>query len=67
GSAAPLTNSRLAEQGNAALALRLLGAHPRLVWYLPSVTDPGLDASRKSIFDLIPAGWYYGAAQAGIA
>ncbi|MDQ7809236.1 DUF4350 domain-containing protein [Amycolatopsis sp. A133] len=67
GSPAPLTNARLAEQGNAALALRLLGAHPKLVWYLPSATDPALDDSRKSIFDLIPDGWYYGAAQAFVA
>lgn len=67
GTAAPLTNAHLAEQGNAALGLHLLGAHPKLVWYLPSTTDPGLDDSRRSIFDLIPDGWYYGAAQAFIA
>lgn len=67
GSSAPLTNSRLADEGNAALSLHLLGQHPTLVWYLPSVADPGLDDTRKSIFDLIPDGWYYGAAQAFIA
>ncbi|MGW4528197.1 DUF4350 domain-containing protein [Amycolatopsis sp. NPDC004378] len=67
GSSAPLTNSRLADQGNAALGLHLLGAHPKLVWYLPSTSDPGLDDTRKSIFALIPDGWYYGAAQAFIA
>ncbi|MEV6441799.1 DUF4350 domain-containing protein [Amycolatopsis sp. NPDC051716] len=67
GSPAPLTNARLAEQGNAALALRLLGAHPKLVWYLPTTADPALDASRRSIFDLIPDGWYFGAAQAFVA
>lgn len=67
GTPAPLTNARLAEQGNAALALRLLGAHPKLVWYLPTTSDPALDDSRRSIFDLIPDGWYYGAAQAFVA
>ncbi len=67
GSPAPLTNARLAEQGNAALALRLLGAHPKLVWYLPTTSDPALDGSRRSIFDLIPDGWYFGAAQAFVA
>ncbi len=67
GSSAPLTNARLADDGNAALGLRLLGPHPTLVWYLPSTTDPALDDTRKSIFDLIPDGWYYGAAQAFIA
>lgn len=67
GSPAPLTNARLAEQGNAALGLRLLGAHPKLVWYLPATSDPALDDSRRSIFDLIPDGWYFGAAQAFVA
>ncbi|MEQ0563683.1 DUF4350 domain-containing protein [Amycolatopsis sp. NEAU-NG30] len=67
GAAAPLTNGRLADEGNAALGLHLLGAHPKLVWYLPSTTDPALDGGRKSIFTLIPDGWYYGAAQALIA
>ena len=36
GSPTPLRNSRLDAEGNAALALGLLGAHPHLVWYLPS-------------------------------
>ncbi|WP_410623098.1 DUF4350 domain-containing protein [Amycolatopsis sp. cmx-8-4] len=67
GTSAPLTNGRLADEGNAALSLRLLGQHPKLVWYLPSATDPALDDSRKSIFELIPDGWYFGAAQVGIA
>jgi hypothetical protein len=67
GTPAPLTNAQLAQQGNAALALRLLGAHPKLVWYLPTVSDPALDDSRRSLFDLIPDGWYYGAAQAFVA
>ncbi|NUU15668.1 DUF4350 domain-containing protein, partial [Cellulomonas humilata] len=43
---APLTNVRLAEQGNAALVLRALGRHERLVWYIPSLDDVGAgDAS----------------------
>ena len=67
GSPAPLTNARLAEEGNAALALRLLGAHPKLVWYLPVTEDPALDDTRRSIFELIPDGWYFGAAQAFVA
>ena len=45
GASAPLTNERLDDEGNAALALGLLGAHPRLVWYLPSAADvPASDA-----------------------
>jgi BarA-like signal transduction histidine kinase len=34
-----LTNEHVAEAGNAALALTLLGHDPTLVWYLPSVDD----------------------------
>ena len=35
GSRTPFRNDRLADHGNAALALRLLGKHPTVVWYLP--------------------------------
>ncbi len=35
-----LHNERLDKQGNASLALQLLGSRPHLVWYLPSPTDP---------------------------
>ena len=34
-----LRNERLAEAGNAALVLRLLGANEELVWYLPTIGD----------------------------
>ncbi|MFD9963724.1 DUF4350 domain-containing protein [Amycolatopsis sp. NPDC058986] len=67
GTPAPLTNDRIAEQGNAALVTRLLGQHPRLVWYLPSADDPALAGGKKSITELIPVGWRFGALQAGIA
>ncbi|MDJ0345741.1 DUF4350 domain-containing protein [Streptomyces sp. H10-C2] len=68
GSAGLLTNDRLGEQGNASLALQLLGAHPKLVWYLPSLSDASaLDGSRKSFFDLIPHGWTWGLLQLLIA
>ncbi|MGW4064851.1 DUF4350 domain-containing protein [Amycolatopsis sp. NPDC004747] len=67
GTPAPLTNERLSEPGNAALGLRLLGGHPKLVWYVPTATDAALEDSRRSIFDLIPDGWYFGAAQAFVA
>ncbi|MFI9104582.1 DUF4350 domain-containing protein [Streptomyces fildesensis] len=68
GSAGLLTNDRLDEQGNASLALQLLGAHPELVWYLPSLSDASaLDGERKSFFDLIPDGWSWGLLQLLIA
>jgi uncharacterized membrane protein YgcG len=38
GSGRFLTNQRLAQDGNAALALGLLGSQPRLTWYLPDFT-----------------------------
>ncbi|MEE6282731.1 DUF4350 domain-containing protein [Georgenia sp. MJ170] len=34
-----LSNDNLAEAGNAALVLRVLGRHEELVWYLPSIDD----------------------------
>ena len=65
GAARPFTNEALDEAGNAALTLRLLGAHPRLVWYLPSLSE--LPAGQqRSLVELIPAGWLWGAAQVGL-
>ncbi|GEL95141.1 DUF4350 domain-containing protein [Cellulomonas composti] len=40
GDPAMLTNAHLTEEGNAALALRMLGRHTELVWYVPSWDDP---------------------------
>ncbi|QDY77010.1 DUF4350 domain-containing protein [Streptomyces qinzhouensis] len=69
GSARILHNERLAEHGNAALALQLLGSRPHLVWYLPSVSDgsaaPG--EGDKSFVELIPSGWLWGALQLFVA
>lgn len=62
----PLTNAALAEEGNAALTMRLLGQHERLVWFLPSADDPGL-AGRRSFLDLLPAGWVFGLITVGLA
>lgn len=39
GTTSALSNEYLANQGNAALALTLLGATPKLVWYVPSLAD----------------------------
>lgn len=35
-----LSNQHLAKEGNAALALRLLGQSSHVVWYMPSLSDP---------------------------
>lgn len=53
-----LTNSTLLRDGNAALAMNLAGAKPRLVWYAPQHSE-GQHHGAASIFDLIPdrVGW----------
>ncbi len=58
------TNDDLDEEGNAALALALLGQHERLVWYQPSAADR---SRQKAPADLVPAGWLFAAVQLGIA
>ncbi|PZT72075.1 MULTISPECIES: DUF4350 domain-containing protein [unclassified Streptomyces] len=77
-----LYNERLAHQGNASLALQLLGSRPHLVWYLPSLTDPSAvggaaddgdtspdDSSDggSSFLELIPSGWLWGTLQLAVA
>ncbi|MFF4321992.1 DUF4350 domain-containing protein [Streptomyces sp. NPDC001568] len=69
GSDAILRNERLAEQGNASLALQLLGSRPDLVWYLPTLSDmTGADDTEdKSLLDLVPAGWHWALLQLFLA
>lgn len=64
GHGALFTNSELDSEGNAALALSLLGQHERLVWYMPSAADR---SQQKSFYDLVPDGWKFGALQLAIA
>jgi hypothetical protein len=66
GAASPLTNGRLDDEGNAALALGLLGARPRLVWYLPSTTDIPASA-QQSFYDLVPVGVWWALVEVAIA
>lgn len=54
GSTAVLGNDKLDEAGNAALALRLLGSSPDLVWYLPTLQDVAADGGGTSLDDLAP-------------
>ncbi|MFI5680574.1 DUF4350 domain-containing protein [Streptomyces cellulosae] len=60
-----LYNDTLDEQGNASLALQLLGSRPHLVWYLPSLSDASAAApdDEKGFFDLLPSGWLWGTLQ----
>ncbi|MGW3496872.1 DUF4350 domain-containing protein [Streptomyces sp. NPDC001020] len=63
-----LYNDRLDQQGNASLALQLLGSHSHLVWYLPSLSDvPATESGNQSFFDLLPSGWLWGTLQLFIA
>ncbi|MFG3173088.1 DUF4350 domain-containing protein [Streptomyces sp. NPDC048200] len=63
-----LSNERLDEQGNASLALQLLGSSSHLVWYLPSLSDTSAtDAGDRSFFDLLPSGWLWGTLQLFVA
>lgn len=71
GSPEPLYNKRLDQQGNASLALQLLGSRPHLVWYLPSLTDvpadPESESTGTAFLDLIPSGWLWGTLQLAVA
>ncbi|MFF8293779.1 DUF4350 domain-containing protein [Streptomyces sp. NPDC016309] len=73
-----LYNERLDQQGNASLALQLLGSRPHLVWYLPSLDDPsasggggdtgdGEEGTERGFLELIPSGWLWGTLQLALA
>ncbi|MFI1677328.1 DUF4350 domain-containing protein [Streptomyces sp. NPDC020607] len=64
-----LYNERLDQQGNASLALQLLGSRPHLVWYLPSLSDDraATGSERRGFFDLLPSGWLWATLQLTIA
>lgn len=55
GSTTVLGNRNLAEEGNAALALRTLGASDDLVWYLPTLEDLEPSGNPTSLAELSPA------------
>jgi hypothetical protein len=61
GSATPFTNEALDRAGNAALSMRLLGAGPRLLWYVPPVL-PDDAAGPTPLARLVPPGWLWGGA-----
>jgi hypothetical protein len=58
GTADFMTNSGLLQEGNAALAMNLAGAEPRVIWYTPKRIAGESDGA-TSIMDLMPArvGW----------
>jgi hypothetical protein len=63
-----LTNGSLAQAGNAALALNLLGSHTRVVWLVPAPAVAGLPSGgQQSVLNLIPLPAYLVTIQLGIA
>ncbi|MFE4670757.1 DUF4350 domain-containing protein [Streptomyces sp. NPDC056716] len=63
-----LLNDRLDEQGNASLALQLLGSRPHLTWYLPSLADTTATTDdERGFFELLPSGWLWGTLQLFVA
>ncbi|SDH46831.1 DUF4350 domain-containing protein [Microbacterium pygmaeum] len=48
------TNGNLARNGNAALAVNLLGGSPTLVWYMPGLADSDLAAGDRTLGELTP-------------
>jgi hypothetical protein len=51
-----LTNARLGDEGDAALALGLLSSRPQLVWLLPRPpTQSPADSRHKGLLSLLPA------------
>ena len=53
GSSDFMANSGLLKRGNAALAMNLAGAKPRVIWYAPQHSE-GESSGGATIFDLIP-------------
>jgi hypothetical protein len=47
-------NESLADNGNAALAVNLMGRHPVVVWYVPGIGDTDLESTDPSLGDLTP-------------
>ncbi|MGB3414868.1 MAG: DUF4350 domain-containing protein [Microbacteriaceae bacterium] len=52
GASQVLANGTILEEGNAALALNLLGQHEHLVWYLPNFKDA--ENATVTLADLVP-------------
>ncbi|MEU6061622.1 DUF4350 domain-containing protein [Streptomyces sp. NPDC047097] len=72
GSGDLLRNEHLDAEGNASLALQLLGSRTHLTWYLPSLDDPTAvgeraDDGSDSFLELIPSGWLWGTLQLALA
>ncbi|MCP2335298.1 DUF4350 domain-containing protein [Actinomadura rupiterrae] len=58
GAARPLTNGELTTEGNAALAMNLVGARSHVVWLIPDIhhESSGDRAGDRTLTDLLPRG-----------
>ena len=68
GTGAPLTNARLASEGNAALAINLLSSH-RIVWLVPAVVAVAAATTRgpRTFTSLLPLAVYLVTIQLAVA
>jgi hypothetical protein len=62
-----LANRWLADHGNAALAIRAVGAHSRVVWYVPDPLELSTAEDRPSLSDLLPQWVFWVTAQLALA
>jgi hypothetical protein len=70
GTGAPFTNAQLGNNGNAALAMNLLGGSPRLIWLEPTPSPAGQATQangQASFFSLVPKPVYMVAVELIIA
>ncbi|MBG0828070.1 DUF4350 domain-containing protein [Planomonospora sp. ID67723] len=67
GSGEFMTNRRLAEEGDAALAMNLAGSRPVVVWLAPTFPQAGPADGETSFADLVPAGVKWAAVQLLVA
>jgi hypothetical protein len=68
GSADGFTNQRLDEEGNAALAVRLLGRTGAVDWVYPRIDElPGVEAQRPDVLELFPTRLRWAILQAVVA
>ncbi|MFI0357241.1 DUF4350 domain-containing protein [Actinomadura sp. 9N407] len=56
GSAQPLTNEKLGDEGNAALGMNLADARSGVVWLIPDLPAPGDGSEEETLGDLLPFG-----------
>lgn len=67
GDATPLTNDKIADDGNAALALNLLSAQPKLVWLAPAIVATSDSGGQATLTGLLPGRLKWAVLQLAIA